>query len=80
MSNARAELRHLVEVLPVRKIRQARSYLRFLLEEDEVDTVLLRVVDDELTDEDRADIAAARSDVAAERTISWDEVKRELGA
>ena len=80
MSNARAELRHLVEVLPVRKIRQARSYLRFLLEEDEVDTILLRVVDGDLTDEDRADIAAARSDVAAERTISWDEVKRELGA
>lgn len=80
MSNARTELRHLVEVLPVRKIRQARSCLRFLLEEDEVDTVLLRVVDDELTDEDRVDIAAARSDVTAERTIPWDEVKRELGA
>lgn len=69
MSNARTELRHLVEMLPAKKIWQARSYLRFLLEEDEVDTVLLRVMDDELTDEDRVDVSAARSDVTAERTV-----------
>ena len=49
MSEARGELRQLVELLLGRKIRQARSYLRFLLEEDEEDTILLRVAEDELS-------------------------------
>lgn len=78
MSEARAELRQLIEVLPVRKIRQARSYLRFLLEEDEEDTILLRVAETDLSDEDRADIVAARVDAEAGRSISWDEAKKEL--
>ena len=79
MSEARAELRLLVEALPMRKIRQARSYLRFLLEEDEDEPVLLSVTEADLNEEDRSDIDAARSDVATGRIVSWDEAKRELG-
>ena len=79
MSEARVELRQLVELLPGRKIRQARSYLRFLLEEDEEDTILLRVAEDELSDEDRADIVAAEEDLVAGRTIPWGEAKKALG-
>ena len=78
MSEARKELRQLVDVLPARKIRQARSYLNFLLMETEEKTVLLRVKDDELSNEDIADIASARSAVAEGRAISWNEVKKAL--
>ena len=79
MSESRAELRHLVDVLPGRKIKQARSYLRFLLEEDEDDTILLRVADADLSDQDRSDITAAQVDASAGRSIPWSEAKKELG-
>jgi hypothetical protein len=79
MSESRAELRHLIDVLPRRKIKQARSYLRFLLEDDEDDAILLRVADDEISDEDRSDIAAAQVDASAGRLILWSEAKKELG-
>ena len=78
MSEARKELRQLVDVLPARKIRQARSYLNFLLTDTEEKTVLVRVKDDELSNEDIADIASARSVVAEGRVIPWNEVKKAL--
>ena len=78
MSEARKELRQLVDVLPARKIRQARSCLNFLLTETEEKTVLVRVKDDELSNEDIADIASARSAVAGGRAIPWNEVKKAL--
>ena len=79
MSESRAELRQLIDVLPVRKIRLAKSYLRFLIDEDEDDTFLLRVVEGDLTDQDKEDLAEARVDAAEGRSISWDEAKKELG-
>ena len=79
MSELRAELRNLVDVLPMRKIKQARSYLRFLLEEDEEDTILLRVTDADLSDEDRSDIVSAQSDASAGRSIPWEDAKKEFG-
>ena len=78
MSGARKELRQLVDVLPARKIRQARSYLNFLLTETEEKTVLVRVKDDELSNGDIADIASARSAVTEGRAIPWNEVKKAL--
>lgn len=79
MSESKAELRHLIDVLPRRKIKQARSYLRFLLEDDEDDAILLRVAADELSDEDRSDIAVAQADASAGRSIPWSEAKKKLG-
>ena len=78
MSEARKELRQLVDVLPARKIRQARSYLNFLLTEIEEKTVLLRVKDDELSNEDISDIASARAAAAEGQAIPWTEVKKTL--
>lgn len=69
MSELRAELRNLVDVLPMRKIKQARSY----------DTILLRVTDTDLSDEDRSDIVSAQSDASAGRSIPWEDAKKELG-
>ena len=78
MSEARKELRQLVDALPARKIRQARSYLNFLLTETEGKTVLLRMKDDELSNEDISDIASARTAVAEGRAIPWNEAKKAL--
>ena len=78
MSGARKELRQLVDVLPARKIRQARSYLNFLLTETEGKTVLLKVKDDELSNEDVSDIASARTAAAEGQAIPWNEVKKAL--
>ena len=78
MSEARKELRQLVDVLPARKIRQARSYLNFLLTETEGKTVLLRMKDDELSTEDISDIASARTAVAEGRVTPWTEAKKAL--
>jgi hypothetical protein len=78
MSESRAELRRLVDVLPTRKIKQARSYLRFLLEDEEEDAILMRVADDELSVEDRSDIAAAQVEASAGRAIPWGDAKKAL--
>lgn len=78
MSEARKELRQLVDILPAKKIRQARSYLSYLLTENEEKTILLRVTDAELSPEDIADIASSRTAVDEGRTIPWSEAKKAL--
>ena len=52
--------------------------MNFLLTDTEEKTVLVRVKDDELSNEDITDIASARSVVAEGRVIPWNEVKKAL--
>ena len=75
------ELEKRVAVLATRQGRKINALVREALiryMEDQGKTVLLRVKDDELSKEDIADVASARSAVAEGQAIPWNEVKKAL--
>ena len=80
MNQARAEAVKLIEKIPEDRLPFVHAVLRAVLEEEEEEkTIIEPCYDDELTDDDRAEIAAAQADIQAGRVRDWAEVKKEFG-
>ena len=77
MSQVRAEAVKLINEIPEDRLPFVRALLWAVLE-DEGKTVIEPCHDDELTEEDRIGIQAARADIQAGRVRDWDDVKKEL--
>lgn len=80
---SREELHRLVDELPANEVEHGLRYLKYLHEmgEDPVRHALENAPDDDEpeTDEEREGVQEAESDIRAGRTMSTDELKRELG-
>ena len=78
MNQVRAETVKLIDAIPEDRLPFVRAMLRAVLEEEEK-TIIEPCYDDELTEEDRAHVEAAGTDIQAGRVRNWDEAKKELG-
>ena len=79
---SRKRLHELVDALSEDQVEAAERYLRSLLNENDPVIRAMRaapVDDEEVTDEDREDIAEGQRDIAAGRFISDDQLRRKLG-
>lgn len=81
MSMEREEMHRLIDQLPEDELKVARRYLEYLRDVDPVRKALdAASVDDEAeTEEEREAVKQGEDDISAGRTLTTDELKRELG-
>ena len=80
--DAKREIISLIDNLPESELHAVKRYVQYVrdLQDPFLKALADAPWDDEpLTDEDRAAVAEAREDIAAGRTISVEDLRKELG-